>query len=242
MLIPKKDWKVYNFKGNELSRQVTGNYSALRVFLSIRYRKGEIQLCNTVSSYTNCCFTEKKDTRSPYMTLMADNCECYKLHLPGCDCYILTKAFEDNYRDSQLHLITELPEEVIDHCETELTLEGYIGNLITLLSTFLDKSAAGPCNSFRYLDVLYVLLSIKLESSGCINRDMIVKVANVSIHYNINNHTTLYFECSTIEEVDTALNSIIYKTMHLEPSDYFYKYDELRNELCKKLSKFIIDS
>jgi hypothetical protein len=52
MLIPKKDWKVYNFKGNELSRQITRTGSAVRDFLSIRYRKGEIQLCNTVSSYT----------------------------------------------------------------------------------------------------------------------------------------------------------------------------------------------
>lgn len=240
MLIPKKDWKVYNFKGNELSRQVTGNYSALRVFLSIRYRKGEIQLCNTVSSYTNCCFTEKKDTRSPYMTLMADNCECYKLHLPGCDCYILTKAFEDNYRDSQLHLITELPEEVIDHCETELTLEGYTNNLITVLSTFLDKSTTGPCNSFRYLEAKRRVMWIELR--GSINRDITVKADKVLINYDINHLNKLYFDCSTIEEVDTALNSIIYNTMHLEPSDYFYEYDELRNELCRKLSKFIIDS
>jgi|GEM_PF-4343124 len=239
MLIPKKDWKVYSFKGNELSRQVTGNYSALRVFLSIRYRKGEIQLYNTVSSYTNCCFTEKKDTRSPYMKKMADSCECYKLHLPGCDCYILTEAFEDNYRDSQLHLITELPEEVIDHCETELTLEGYTNNLITLLSTFLDKSTEGSRNSFRYLEAKRVVMSIELRSS--INRDMTVKVNKVFINYNIY-PPMLCFSCSTIESVDTALNSIIYRTMHLEPGNYFYEYDELRNELCKKLSKFIIDS
>lgn len=240
MLIPKKDWKVYSFKGNELSRQVTKTFSALRVFLSIRYRKGEIQLCNMESSYTNCCFIEKKDTRSPYMTKMTDSCECYKLHLPGCDCYILTEAFEDNYKNSELHLITELPEEVIDHWETELTLEGYTNNLITLLSTFLDKTVAGHCYIFRYLEVLVVLLSIDLR--GSINRDMTVKVDRVDINYYINNRTTLYFECSTIEEVDTALNSIIYRTMHLEPGDYFYEYDELRNELCKKLSKFIIDS
>lgn len=240
MLIPKKDWKVYNFKGNELSRQVTGNYSALRVFLSIRYRKGEIQLYNTMSSYTNCCFTEKKDTRSPYMTKTTDSCECYKLHLPGCDCYILTKAFEDSSKNSQLHLVTELPEEMIDHWETELTLEGYANNLITVLSTFLDKFTDVPYNRFSYLEAKRTVMLIELKSS--INRDMTVKVNKVSISYNINHRPMLYFSCSTIEEVDTALNSIIYKTMHLEPDDYFYEYDELRNELCRKLSKFIIDS
>jgi len=64
----------------------------------------------------------------------------------------------------------------------------------------------------------------------------------ILFNYNTNDRTTVYFTCSTIEEVDIALNYIIYKTMHLEPGDYFYEYDELRNELCKKLSKFIIDS
>ena len=240
MLIPKKDWKVYSFKGKELSRQVTKAGSAVPGFLSIRYRKGEIQLCHAVTSYNNCCFTEKKDTRSPYMTQMADSCECYKLHLPGCNFYILTKAFEDNYRDSQLHLITELPEEVIDHCETELTLEGYTNNLITVLSTFLDKSTRGYCNSFRYLEAKRSVMWIGLKCS--INRDMTVKASKVLINYDINHLNKLYFDCSTIEEVDTALNSIIYNTMHLEPGDYFYEYNELRNELCKKLSKFIIDS
>ena len=145
-----------------------------------------------------------------------------------------------NYKNSELHLITELPEEVIDHWETELTLEGYTDNLITLLSTFLDKSTEGHCNSFRYLEAKRMIMSIELNSSS--NRDMTVKVDRVDINYYINNRTALYFECSTIEEVDTALNSIIYRTMHLEPGDYFYEYDELRNELCKKLSKFIIDS
>ena len=239
MLIPKKDWKVYKFKGNELSRQVTRAGSVVREFLSIRYRKGEIQLCHTVTSYNNCCFTEKKDTRSPYMTKISDACECYRLHLRGYDCYVLTEAFEDDYKNSHLDLITELPEEMVDH-ETELTLEGYTNNLITVLSTFLDKSTMGYCNSFRYLEAKRRVMWIELK--GSINRDMTVKASKVLINYDINHLNKLYFDCSTIEEVDTALNSIIYKTMHLEPGDYFYEYNELRNELCKKLSKFIIDS
>ena len=239
MLVPKKDWKVYKFKGNELSRQVTRTSSSVREFLSIRYRKGEIQLCNMESSYTNCCFTEKKDTRSPYMTKISDACECYKLHLPGFDGYILTEAFEDDYKNSHLNLVTELPEEMIDHYE-ELTLEKYTDNLIALLSTFLDKSTTGPCNSFRYLEAKRMIMSIELK--GSINRDLTVNMRKVFINYDINVDKTLYFDCSTIAEIDDALNSIIYRTMHLEPGDYFYEYDELRNELCKKLSKFIIDS
>lgn len=240
MLIPKKDWKVYSFTGSELSRQVTRAGSSVRDFLSIRYRKGKIQLCHAVASYNNCCFTERKDTMSPYMTNIAASCECYKLHLPGCDCYILTEAFEDNYKNSQLHLITELPEEVIDHQETELTLEGYTSNLITLLSTFLDKSIGGSDHRFKFREAKRTVISIELD--GSINSDMPFKADILRIHYNINYYTKLSFECSTIEEVDTALNSIIYRTMHLELGDFFYEYDELRNELCKKLSKFIIDS
>ncbi len=32
------------------------------------------------------------------------------------------------YKNSKLHLITEHPEEVIDHGETESTLDGYTDN------------------------------------------------------------------------------------------------------------------
>lgn len=239
MLIPKKDWKVYSFKGKELSRQVTKADSGVHEFLSIRYRKGEIQLCHTMTSYNNynCCFTENKDTRSPYMTQMAGSCECYKLHLPGCSFYILTKAFEDNYRDSQLHLITELPEEMIDHRE-ELTLGRYTMDLIKTLSTFLDYIEVWTV--FRYPEADRTVMSIEIPNS--VNIDGTLILQKVFIEYNINDSRTLWFECSTVEEADNALNSIIYKTMHLEPGDYFYEYNELRNELCKKLSKFIIDS
>lgn len=237
MLIPKKDWKVYKFNGNELSRQVTKSSSHLRAFLSVKYRKGEIQLGNMHASYTNCCFTEKKDTRSPYMTKINDACECYRLHLPGCDCYILTKAFENDYQNSHLDLITELPEEMIDHHE-ELTLGKYTMDLIKMLRTFLDY--IGVWTVFRYPEADRTVMSIEIPNNA--NRDATSSIQKVFINYNINDSKTLCFECSTVEEVDNALNSIIYKTMHLEPGDYFYEYSELRDELCKKLSKFIIDS
>ena len=239
MLIPKKDWTVYTFIGNELSRQVTIRGSAARECLSIRYRKGEIQLCNMYASYTNCCFTEKKDTRSPYRIKMNDVCQCYKLHLPGCDCYILTEAFENDYHNSHLDLITELPEEMIDHHE-ELTLGDYSRDLVKLLSTFLDNTDSWTV--FRYLEAKRTVMSIELELTNRVNRDATTSLQKISINYDINDSKILYFECSTVEDIDNALNSIIYKTMHLEPGDYFYEYSELRDELSKKLSKFIIDS
>ena len=85
-------------------------------------------------------------------------------------------------------------------------------------------------------------MSIELELANRVNRDATTSLQKISINYDINDSKILYFECSTVEDIDNALNSIIYRTMHLEPGDYFYEYSELRDELCKKLSKFIIDS
>ncbi len=127
----------------------------------------------------------------------------------------------------------------VDHHE-ELTLEDYSRDLIKLLSTFEDNTDSCIIVFSRHLEAKRTVMSIELTNG--VNRDATLSLQKISINYNINDGKTLYFECSTIEDIDNALNSIIYKTMHLEPGDYFYEYSELRDELCKKLSKFIIDS
>lgn len=124
-MINKKYWKIYRIKSGDLSREISYKSVHSTRFLSIKFdtRHNTLITRSNWAGHDNICFDVQKDTRGAYKKKIAETVDCYKIKFTEYGwIYIPVNAFSENHYGSNLDMVSELPEEIVDY-STELVTE-----------------------------------------------------------------------------------------------------------------------
>lgn len=202
-MVPRSQWKIYKFKGKDLSRKIVAQSQGNTRYLTLRYFHDNIETYKGPAGRNNCLFTEHIDTRSPYNVKMDEDCECYKLLINGKIFFILTSAFDEDYYNSHLNQITELPESMISH--TGYTFED-VYKSFAMVSTITDKLMG---QIFGSDDLMNSFIVIKRKDNGSVLLKLHYADGEIHLYHWLepDHRNVIHNE----EELGDVIDDIVYK-------------------------------
>ena len=185
MMIPKSNWTIYTMMSSDLSRIVTSQSKFGRNLLSLKYKDNELVVRTSPAGYNNLHFTTKKDTRTAYGTKKDDSIDCYRLNLPDYGyVYIPVQAFLEDHYGSNLNLVKELPDYIIDSDINNSKVDDILTDFIYKINDSNKLKIHNECDSIEeffevdvdtnpiYLEILTIdtketIAKIERSNRGC---------------------------------------------------------------------------